>query len=357
MFTVQLTGIRLMLKLLPVLALVLLTGCITVPAAPEIRDLDIGLGHTYRAAVVAEDLNNPSSVSFRPGTGALTIADSGNGRVVMIEKGKRVTLIDGFATEYWKKLPTGDLYKIGPLATHWLDKNNLVIAEGGRADGEDVMAWYSLTNGKPALEAESNRIPPGSDDKLDLGEGNYIGLGPDGDNLWVCCHGFDKKSWVARLNLKEKKLELLLSADDHGIEVNSPMQALPWRGNLLVLYSGAGGKDDNLLVEWDLKALKPKHQWKLEGLTDPMGMAFLPGAKEPTLVVTDNNWDLNKVQSGRLALVKLGSNGPQVKIIADKLPGPVSCAFGPDRKLYVACLGPEFDKNKGLVIAIEGLCK
>ena len=34
--------------------------------------------------------------------------------------------------------------------------------------------------------------------------------------------------------------------------------------------------------------------------------------------------------------------------------GPVACAFGPDRRLYVAELGEMFDQGKGRIVAISG---
>jgi len=71
--------------------------------------------------------------------------------------------------------------------------------------------------------------------------------------------------------------------------------------------------------------------------------------------VTDNNWDLREVKSGRIARVRLHDNGQaQVTVIATQVPGPVHCAFGPDGRLYVTCLGDEIDKDKGLVISIKG---
>ena len=342
------------LFLLPLL--ILAAGCSSGPSAPAIDDIDIGLSEEMSAKIVAAELNNPSSVSFRPGDGALTICDSGNGRVLLIENGQTRELVSDMATEYWKKLPDGtQLYKIGPLSTVWLGREALLVAEGGYADGLDWFTFYRVRNIPAQLDGDSGVIGKTTEDEADLGEGNFIGLCRDGDTIWGCSHGNDKKTWIVRCNLSERVLEPWISSDDAGIATNSPMQALPWRGNLLVLYSGEGGKADGLLVEWNTETRKPIRKWNLTGLVDPMGMAWVEDREQPTLVVTDNNWDLTKVKKGKLALVTLTDEAAEVTEIAGNLPGPVGCAFGPDGRLYVACLGDQFDKGKGLVIAIDGI--
>ncbi len=342
------------LFLLPVVAL--LAACSSGPSAPALGEVDAGLAEDLRAIVVADGLNNPSSVAFRPGDRALTITDSGNGRVLLIEGGRTRTLIDNMATEYWQKLPDGRrLYKVGPLSALWMGRDALLVAEGGYPDGQDWVTFYRMRGQNAELDGYTNVIPPTTDDPADLGEGNYVGMCRDGDVVWVCCHGNDKKTWIARLTLSERKLEPWISTDDAGIDVNSPMQALMLNGNLLVLYSGLGGTADGMLVEWDTTTRKALRKWPLKGLTDPMGMDWVPGRETPTLAITDNNWDLEKVNAGKLALVTLTDEAAEVTVVSTNLPGPVGCAFGPDGRLYIACLGESYDSNKGQVIAIEGL--
>jgi WD40 repeat protein len=310
--------------------------------------------------VVADGLTNPAFVSFRPGTGNVTICDSGKGRVLMIEDGLQKTIVDGMDTEFWKTLPDGSkAYKVGVQAALWLSPQRLIITDGGKPDGQETVAVYHISSLGPAKNTEkvrTNTIGPTGGGDTDKGEGNLSGvcLMPDGRTLYVCSHGNDTRSWVLKADLQTGKLETALSADEHGIEVNAPMQALPWRGNLLVSYSGAGGKDDGLIVEWDLASGKPVNQWRMTGMPDPMGMALIPGTANQ-FAVTNNNWRLDGVNRGTVAIVTLEDKPlAETQVIARGLLGPVHCAFGPDSRLYVTCLGAEYDKDEGLVIAISG---
>lgn len=325
--------------------------------------LDLGLRSGYSARLVIRNLNNPSCVAFRQ-DGALTICDSGNGRVLIREGDHSPdTFLKGFETEYWKvDSETGEKrFKLGPLSAVWIDLKTLAVTDGGRKDGEETVLFFTGPGTADTAVARTNPIPPTTDDPKDKGEGNLTGmcLSRDGKTLYVCGQGTDLKTWLLACDIETKKLEPLVSADDHGISINSPMQALAKEnGNVLVLYSGAGGEEDGLIVEWDVEAKKPVARWELPGLVDPMGMDFLPDSQD-TLAVVDNNWSLTKVQDGKLAIVKIpaGKDKAEVEVIGTKLKGPVSCAFGPDGRLYIAQLGEMFDQNKGNIVSVTGFVK
>jgi len=325
--------------------------------AHSVVENGLGLAEGLSAESVAMGLQNPSFVSFSS-TGQLTISNSGRGEVlVQNDDGEFDPIVEGLPTEFWKvnREDGTERFQLGALAALWLPDGGLVVSNGGLKDGEDHLVFYDADGEKVG---ESNAIPPTSDDDLDNGEGNFCGfsVSPDGSTLFVAGQGADAKTWTLACDLESRELTGLASADDAGIEINSPMHTQPLGDDrLLVLYSGAGGKDDGLFVEWDLTDGSVAAQWTLPGLTDPMGFAPLPSGDG--YAVVDNNWALTEVLDGRIAKVTLpeGGGAAEVEIVATKVPGPVACAFGPDGKLYVALLGEQFDMEQGEVIAVSGM--
>jgi hypothetical protein len=327
-------------------------------AAPVAAANDLGLAQGYRAEVVADGLMNPSFVSFRPGSGELTICDTGNGRVLLIgEDGSRHALIQGMAVEYWKPMPDGqDLYRVGPLSAVWINDSTLAVTDGGMPDGQEAVIFFHISGYAAEERGRTNTIGPTTDLADDKGEGNLTGmsLSADGRRLWVCGQGSDVRTWLLRADIEQRTLETFIAAGDHDTGARAPMQALPWRGNVLVVYSGESAVNDGMIIEWDIERRVPLNIWKLPELVDPMGLAQIPGTANE-FVVADNNWDLRQVNQGKLARVRLLDEGrKELKIIADRLLGPVHCAFGPDGRLYVTSLGEEFDSDKGKVLAISG---
>lgn len=318
--------------------------------------IDIGLTIPYQTYVVAEGLNNPSCVTFRA-DGALTICDSGNGRIIVVEDGKSTDYITGFATEYWKvDADTGKKrFKLGPLSAVWVDEDTLAVTNSGVRDGAETVMFYDGPGTADSGKA-TNPLTATTDDPKDRGEGNLTGLSisQDGSTLYLAGQGADSASWVLSADVKSRKLQTAFSADKAGIPVNSPMATMVEDdGHVLALYSGKGGTDDGLIVKWDPKTLKVVNQWPLPGLTDPMGFDRMPPALGGFIVV-DNNWSLTDVKDGRLAHIILPYDGgdAEVNVLANKLKGPVSCAFSPESELYIAQLGVEFDADKGQVLKI-----
>lgn len=339
-------------------AALLVMGAMTSAASAE--DIDLGLKKQFSGRLVLGGLTNPSSVSFSP-SGVLTVCDSGNGQVLLVKDGKAEKYITGFKTEYWKvDAETGaKRFKLGPLSSVWVNDKTLAVTNAGLGDGEETVVFYDAEGIADSGKA-TNSVGPTSNDAKDKGEGNLTGLSvsEDGSTVYLAGQGSDAKTWVLSVDVASRKLSGLASADDAGIETNSPMATMPWgKNSILALYSGAGGKDDGLIVQWNVKKKEVVKKWNLPGLTDPMGFAKVPETK--SLVIVDNNWALTEVKAGRLARVNLpkDSDDAKVRVIGENLHGPVSCAFGPDGDLYVAQLGAEFDKDKGQVVAISGIKK
>ena len=340
------------------LCLVSLMAVSAVATSGSAEDIDLGLKKQYTARMVLGGLSNPSSVSFSS-DGALTVCDSANGNVLLVKNGKAEPYITGFTTEYWKvDAETGTKrFKLGPLSAVWVGKT-LAVTNAGLGDGAENVLFFDEA-GTAADGQATNAVGPTTDDVKDKGEGNLTGLSvsEDGNTLFVCGQGADAKSWVLSVDVASRKLSGLVSADEAGVETNSPMATLPLNKTmLLALYSGAGGKDDGLIIQWNIKKKEIVRKWALPGLTDPMGFARVPGTRN-SLVVVDNNWSLTEVKAGRLARVNLSRDAEEakVRIISEGLSGPVSCAFGPEGDLYIAQLGSEFDKDKGQVVAVSGI--
>lgn len=307
----------------------------------------------YPTQLMMKGLVNPSSVSFGP-AGQLTVCDA-RGKVLTVEDGKAINYVKGFDTEHWKSDDTGKKwYAVGPLSAIWLGEK-LVVTDSGKGDGAETLLFFDGP-GTAADGEATNPVGPTTEDEKDKGEGNLTGLSAtgNGNRVFVCGQGFDGKSWVLAANVKNKKLTPLLSADDNGIENNSPMQTVVGGdGTLWVLYSGKGGAADGLIVQWDLKTKKPLKQWQLPDVVNPMGMALIEPGK---FAVVENNWALDKVNKGRVVVAELGEEGAvEITDTGVELDGPVSCAFGPDDRLYVAQLGEKFDEPNGTVIAIGGI--
>jgi len=326
-------------------------------AAPA---LDLNLGEGTSARVVASGLMNPIGLAF-DGEGRLLVCDSGHGQVLRMEDGAMKPFITDFDTEYWKVDPeTGTKrFKLGPLGVAVLEDGTVIVSDGGKKDGAETLLFFT-EGGKASDGQPTNFVPPTSDDAADKGEGNLCGfaLSPDGESLWVAGQGSDAGSWILRCDIEERDLQPWGSADAHGIKINSPMQTLVWDdATVLVLYSGAGGKDDGIIVAWDVATKKPRTTWRLAGLIDPMGFDRIPGTDD--LIVVDNNWALTEVKKGNIARVTLPEGGgiAKIRLWGRRLHGPTSCLFGPDGTLYVTQLGKTFDTDQGSVIAIEGLNK
>lgn len=343
--------------LLPLAALLPACGGGTEAAgAPEGTALELAMADGYSASLILDGLNNPSGVSFSD-SGQLTVCDSGNGKVILFVDGEATDHLTGFPTEFWKtNAETGaQSFGLGPLSAVWLG-DTLAVTNAGAKDGEETIQFYTAA-GTASDANQTNAVPPTTEEDADKGEGNLTGMGVagDGDTIYVCGQGFDGKSWVLRAQLSTKELAGFASADDAGIAINSPMQALCWDDDtLLVLYSGAGGTEDGTIVAWNTESGEVEGQYSLPGVVDPMGMDRIPGTDE--LAVVDNNWSLTEVKAGSLVRVSLPaeSGAAEVTSLSSALHGPVSCAFGPDGRLYIAQLGTEFDSDKGQVLAVSG---
>ncbi len=191
-------------------------SCITAallscPVCPAGDPIDIGLTLPYQTSVLVDGLNNPSCVTFRP-DGTLTVCDSGNGRVILVDEDGTVTdYITGFQTEYWKvDADTGKKrFKLGPLSAVWVDQDTLAVTNAGVGDGAEAVMFYDGPGTADSGKA-TNSIGPTTEDEKDKGEGNLTGLSlsADGKTLFMAGQGADAATWI--LSAESETVDRLL---------------------------------------------------------------------------------------------------------------------------------------------------
>ncbi|MDH5643888.1 MAG: hypothetical protein OEY63_06775 [Gemmatimonadota bacterium] len=341
------------------------------------------------AKVVVEGLKNPHGLAFHPKTDALTVCDSGNGRVLIVDDGKLVEFATGFGTE--TSGGKGDMaageneYLIGPLSICWENFGRVprlaVLDSGAPAGGEAVVFFEGpgprYGTGDPTMPW---RDPSGSG--LDM-DGNFTGLCLSVAHVYYFLSTTnDAQTRLMCLDTRDQQIRPWISSDEAGIKTNTPVQLRLVNHELRGLYMGEEGKSDGLMVFWMETNPDPEESWKLKGLVDPVGFDQFPeldrelapgrGDIEPAdgevpgdaaapemerfvrrFVVVARGKSRGK---GILARVTL-NKGTEANIepLAEGLPDPTHCAFGPDGKLYISCMGSERDKDKGIVIAVEGI--
>jgi DNA-binding beta-propeller fold protein YncE len=290
--------------------------------------------------VVLEGLYNPCGVAIQPETGAIFVADSGALRVIRVgADGKPVDVITGFTKDIYGK---GPMYDIGPLGLCFLSKDVLVVGDGGKPDGEELLRIYRLPeDGKPL--AADQHVAAFNLPKTDevLGEGNFYGLAVTNNAIYVTCNGDDTKGWIARCAIRSDgygPFERAIATKE-AVQVDAPVAiTVDSRGNLVVGQMGEiNVPNDSLLSFYDPKTGKLLVNYKT-GLHDITALAYHP--KTGRLYATDFAW-LDVSQGGLFELVSERKDG-QVSAVARKilpLMKPTAMAFDADGNLYVTVMG------------------
>jgi DNA-binding beta-propeller fold protein YncE len=302
-----------------------------------------------KVETVLGGLSNPCGVAVQPETGHVFVSDSAAGRVIRIVEGKAEDVITGFPKDVFGK---GPFYDIGPLGLVFLDKNTLVVGDGGFKDGEEYLRVYEVPEaGKPAIDfdkdAKSKSGPLAPAEGI-LGEGNLYGLAATKSAIYVTCNGDDTKGWVAKADITGSKLgnlERFIPTKEQ-VEVDGPVAVtISERGEIVVGQFGENNKPhDSLLTFYSAKT--GMKILNLEtGLYDITGLAYSPKTK--LLYATDFAW----MAEGEGGLFRLDSeikNSTQaVKTLKiAPLDKPTALAFGSDGTLYITVVGPKkVDEN------------
>jgi hypothetical protein len=310
--------------------------------------------------VVAKGLDNPTGVAVQPGTGHVFIASHAGVHRLDPKSGKLTAEITGYPTDVYGK---GPKYNIGPLGLAFLDANHLVVGDGSRVDGEELVRVYKVGN-EPAAEPQNEGKPvytlgpvPAGDQTV-KGEGNFYGVAANEGRIFVTCNGDDTKGWVASATVKDGKpgkLKLTIATKE-ATEVDAPgpvtftktgkgvivgqIGEVNQEGDSLITIYSAGGKLNRKLTTT---------------LNDVAGLAWSSSGK---LYATDFSWiDASK---GALYLLNLGkqdATAAKATRILD-LDKPTGIAFDEEGNAYIAVFGTAAegsDEPAGQVIKVSGL--
>jgi len=310
--------------------------------------------------VVAKGLDNPTGVAVQPGTGHVFIASHAGVHRLDPKSGKLTAEITGYPTDVYGK---GPKYNIGPLGLAFIDAHHLVVGDGSRPDGSELVRVYKVGS-EPAAEpqAESKALhtlgPITPSDQTIKGEGNFYGVAANEGRIFVTCNGDDTKGWVASARVKDGKpgkLKLTIATKE-ATEVDAPgpvtftkmgkgvivgqIGEVNLEGDsLITIYSAAGKMNRNLTTP----------------LNDVAGLAWSGSGK---LYATDFSWvDASKGALYQLMLGKKDSKAAKAKKILD-LDKPTGIAFDEDGNAYIAVFGTAAegsDEPAGQIIKVSGL--
>lgn len=309
-----------------------------------------------KPTTVVKNIENPSGVAIQPSSGHVFVAGrAGVFRYVPATKKVNVE-IGAYPTDIYGK---GPMYDIGPLGLAFLDAVQVVVGDGSRKDGEELVRIYKVgaEPGKPQKESAASAtlgpIAPGDDSPK--GEGNFYGVAVGAGAVWVTCNGDDTKGWVAKAPLENGKPGALKptipTKEKTMVDAPVPVTFTPDGATLVIGQMGEMNvPGDSLFTTYDPATGNLKQSLKT-GLHDIAGVAYSP--KTGSLYVTDFAW--SKPEDG--GLYKLTITGDEVKaekIVA--LDKPAGLAFDKDGRLFIAVFGTvkEGDKNPaGSVVSIE----
>lgn len=318
------------------------------PAAPA--------GPKFTEEVV--HLDNPSGVAVHGETGHVFVVSKQGVFRYAPGKPKKIWLeVDQFPTDVYGK---GPKYDIGPLGVALWGNDRLIVTDGSRPDGEELVRIYKIEaappTGKPRKEDEAEftlgPIAPG--ELSPKGEGNFYAAAVFKDAIWVTSNGDDTKGWVAKSAIADGKPGALTPtiATKEATEVDAPIAITTTPdGNSLVIGQGGevGTPGDALLTFYDAEGKLTK---KLAtGLHDITGLAYSP--KTGKLYAVDFAW-ADTTQGGLFELAVDGDTVKANKILS--LDRPSALAFDKDGGLFITVFGTGKDtgeKPKGGLIRLE----
>ena len=303
-----------------------------------------------KTETIVSGLNNPCGVAIQPETGHVFVSDSGAGKIIRIVNGKAEDVVVGSGKDIYGK---GPMYDIGPLGLAFLDKNTLVVGDGGYKDGDEYVRVFTVPEaGKPAIDFDKDakeKIGPLAAEGDIKPEGNLYGVAVTPTAIYVTCNGDDTKGWVAKIERNGTKLGKLTRsiATKEETEVDAPVAiTINAEGQIVVGQMGEINKPkDGLLTFYSAKT--GKKLLNLEtGLFDITGLAYAP--KTGLLYATDFAW-MEAAEGGLFRLDQENKGGKQsVKVTkVAKLDKPTAIAFADDGSAYITIIGTNKEGETG----------
>jgi DNA-binding beta-propeller fold protein YncE len=300
-----------------------------------------------QAATLVTNLENPCGIAVHAKTGHVFVA-SKYGIYRYDPKGHAVTLeISGYPVDIYGK---GPMYDIGPLGLDILGEDTLIVGDGSRPDGEEVVRTYKIADAPaqtPIPEGNAEKtfgpIKEGHDtaagEKTTKPEGNFydVAVGPTG--VFITSNGDDTKGWIHKVAVTDGKLgEQIVPtiATKAAVQIDAPVP-IEFNADKTELWVGQMGEvnvpNDSLLLVFDPNSGELKKQYQL-GLHDPAGLAISPKTKK--MYVTDFAWA--KPEDGGLYEVTIEGDKATTKKVL-QLDKPTALAFDAEGKLYVTIVG------------------
>ncbi len=304
---------------------------------------------------VVINLDNPTGLAVSE-NGDIFVASHDGIHRYMPEPNTCPLAVSGFPTDEYGKGPT---YKIGPLGIAMLDANTIVVGDGSRPDGEELVRVYKIPEKHPGeWQKEDDAVytfgPIKGGDQSARGEGNYYGVAVANGEIFVTNNGDDTKGWISKVAPKdgkwdESKLEPFIATKEK-VGVDAPVPVVtategPFKDHLIVGQMGeVSAPGDSLLTVYDPKTGDLIAKGEMDGLNDVCGLAYSPKTKK--WYATDFSW----VDAKAGALYELdvqaedGKEGEpkNLKITKKKLMSldkPTDAVFDKDGNLYVAIFG------------------
>ena len=312
------------------LAVAVLTAmCVSVSTAEE----EIA---EEKITTVLDGLKNPCGVAVQPGTGHVFVSDSAAGRIVRVVDGEAEDVITGSALGVYGK---GPKYDIGPLGIVFLDKDRLLVGDGGYEDGQEFLRVFSVPeSGQPALGYDDGtKIGPLVETDELKAEGNLYGVAATSAAIFATCNGDDTKGWVARSAVNGTKFEPLerFIATKEAVQVDAPVGiTISPRGEVVIGQMGEiNVANDSQLSMYNAIDGKLLANWET-GLYDISAVAYSP---QGHLYALDFAW----MATGEGGLFRLDKDEDGVKAVKIcPLDKPTSMAFSAqDGALYITVIG------------------